>query len=239
MINRKLRLFFEFLRALPGEMVYAKQAIAYRRYLTTRFPTTIFGSGCAVSDDCHFSEGVWVGSGTRLSNCAIGRYSYVSGDAQVRDCEIGSFCSLGPEVLIGLGVHPLDYISTYPGFYAPERVSCRTNFAHAKRIPLAEHAPIVIGNDVWIGARAIIRDGIKIGHGAVIGAGAVVVKDVAPYSIVGGVPARLIRTRFSDDIVMRLLELRWWDKPLDWIDAHAADFLDADGFWGQAALDHT
>lgn len=135
MTSRKLRLLFEFLRALPAEIAYSRRAVAYRKYLNARFPTTIFGAGCLVSDDCRFSEGVWIGSGTRLSSCSVGRYSYVSGDAQVSGCEIGSFCSVGPEVSIGLSVHPLDYISTYPGFYAPERVSCRTNLVNAKKIP--------------------------------------------------------------------------------------------------------
>ena len=170
-------------------------------------------------------------------NCTVGRYSYVAGNAQVRDCEMGAFCSLGPEILIGLGIHPLQYVSTYPGFYAPDLVSCRTNFVHAKKIPLVEHAPIIIGSDVWIGARAIVRDGVNIGHGAVIGAGALVTKDVAPYSIVGGVPARLIRMRFSDDIVARLLELRWWDRPIEWIDAHAPDFIEVEDFLKKVTLE--
>ena len=117
---------------------------------------------------------------------------------------MGAFCSLGPEILIGLGIHPLQYVSTYPGFYAPDLVSwsVRISFMR-KKYHLLKHAPIIIGSDVWIGARAIVRDGVNIGHGAVIGAGALVTKDVAPYSIVGGVPARLIRMRFSDDIVAR------------------------------------
>lgn len=237
MIPRKLKLLLSLLRSLPGELVYARQAAAYRRYLTSQFPDTVFGPGCMASGDCHFGEGVWVGGGTRLSDCTIGRYSYVSGNAQVSDCEIGSFCSVGPEVLIGLSVHPLDYISTYPGFYAPERVSCRTNLVNAKKIQIVEQAPIRIGNDVWIGARAIVLGGIQVGDGAVIGAGAVVTKNVAPYEIVGGVPARLIRQRFSDEIVAKLLDLRWWDKPLEWIDVHAPDFLDPEVFLHKLALE--
>jgi tetrahydrodipicolinate N-succinyltransferase len=74
-----------------------------------------------------------------------------------------------------------------------------------------ENKAITIGHDVWIGARALIRDGVNIGHGAIIGAGAVVLDDVPSYAIVGGVPAKLIRFRFAEDIIKRLLELKWWE----------------------------
>ena len=76
---------------------------------------------------------------------------------------------------------------------------------------------IVIGNDVWIGYEAVIMAGVTIGDGAIIGARAVVTKDVPPYTIVGGVPAREIRRRFSDDVIARLLELKWWDWPAEQI----------------------
>jgi len=77
-----------------------------------------------------------------------------------------------------------------------------------------------IGNDVWIGARAILRTGVKIGDGAIIAAGAVVVKDVEPFSIVGGVPAKHIRHRFSPDEIVRILESNWWNKDLEWLKRH-------------------
>ena len=77
--------------------------------------------------------------------------------------------------------------------------------------------PVTVGNDVWIGARAIIMDGIKIGDGAIIGANSVVTKDVPPYAIVAGCPAKLIRYRFSEDVINKLLELCWWDYPKEFI----------------------
>jgi len=82
-----------------------------------------------------------------------------------------------------------------------------------------------IGNDVWIGARAIVLDGISIGDGAVIAAGAVVTKDVPPYAIVGGVPAKLIRYRFEDDVIQELLKWKWWDLSLDDLQKNAPQFI--------------
>ena len=91
-----------------------------------------------------------------------------------------------------------------------------------ERIPEAwdNQGDIVIGNDVWIGYEAVILAGVTIGDGAIIGARAVVTKDVPPYTIVGGVPAKPIRKRFSDSDISRLLELRWWDWPTEKIAAH-------------------
>lgn len=83
---------------------------------------------------------------------------------------------------------------------------------------------VVIGSDVWIGARAAILEGVTIGDGAVVAAGAVATKDVPPYAIVGGVPAKIIKYRFDEETIKKLLELKWWDKDMDWIVEHACMF---------------
>lgn len=138
----------------------------------------------------------------------LGRYTYVGRQAYLNLVVAGSFCSIGPSVLAGLGEHPVDLGTTSPAFYST-RKQCGATFARSDCFP--ERRPVVIGNDVWIGARAFLRDGVTIGDGAIVAAGAVVTHDVPPYAIVGGTPAKLIRPRFSEAIVARLLALAWWE----------------------------
>lgn len=99
-----------------------------------------------------------------------------------------------------------------------------------KESKFTEYADTIIGHDVWIGARAIIADGITVGNGAVVYSGAVVTKDVEPYSIVAGVPATKIRMRFTEEEIEKLLAIRWWDKDLEWLEQNADAFLDIKQF---------
>ncbi len=142
-------------------------------------------------------------------NSKIGRHTYIAG-ASVSHCEIGSFCSIGPKSLVGgLGEHPTNMISSHPAFYSNHKQSGAT-FSEISHFP--EYATTLIGCDVWVGANVTILDGIKIGHGVIIAAGAVVTKDVPDYAIVGGVPAKLIRFRFSHEQVDKLLQCEWWNR---------------------------
>ena len=141
----------------------------------------------------------------------IGRGSY--GDLDVVEfgegttLEIGSYCSFarGAQVMLG-GNHRIDWVTTYP-FSAIDR-----RFAHFPGHPQSK-GNVVIGNDVWVAREAMILSGVTIGDGAVIGARAVVSRDVPPYTIVAGNPAVEIRPRFPAPLVERLLALRWWDWP--------------------------
>lgn len=146
-------------------------------------------------------------SGTQMYDSSLGRYSYVGYDCSVVKCKIGSFCSIAEGVGIGGSQHPLDWVSTSPVFY---KVSGGTG-KHFGSFDAPVVKNTIIGNDVWIGSKAIIMQGVTIGDGAVIGACAVVTKDVPPYAIVGGVPAKIIRYRFDDKIVVDLLETQWWN----------------------------
>lgn len=134
-------------------------------------------------------------------------YHYpINGDALV----IGKFCSIacGAKFLFTSANHTARSLSTYPFplfFEAWSLEKARVTEAWDNR------GDIVVGNDVWIGYEAIIMQGVTIGDGAIIGARAVVTKDVAPYTIVGGVPAKPIRKRFSEEVVAALLRIRWWD----------------------------
>jgi acetyltransferase-like isoleucine patch superfamily enzyme len=160
----------------------------------------------------------------RLRSCSLDDFSYVARDSQVHHATIGKFCCIGPQVLIGLGEHPSkDFVSSHPMFYSEIG---QANPVIVARSLFNEYPHTTIGHDVWIGARAIIRSGITIGNGAIIASGAVVTKDVAPYSIVGGVPAQHIRFRFTDDEIAKLERLRWWDNDLAWFKQNAEAMRD-------------
>lgn len=141
----------------------------------------------------------------------LGRHSYMN-DGMVRHHTlIGRYCSIGRHVTIAAGDHHTDALTTHPvGFKSATRPrrppgSLRTS----------KHSTTEIGNDVWIGDNVVVLSGVHIGDGAVIGANAVVTKDVEPYAIVGGVPAKLIRFRFDEKIITDLLDVKWWLLPYD------------------------
>jgi len=189
-----------------------------------RFPDVIFSKGTYVDNECHFHGRVNLAENVRLNRCHIDRNTYIARNSKLRDCYIGKYCSIGPELLAGLGKHPSrKFVSSHPAFYAPENFSPVSLVEEQK---FTEFENIFIGNDVWVGARVTIMDGVTIGDGAIVAAGAVVTKDVAPYSIVGGIPSREIRKRFTADQINFLLELRWWDKGEEWIQKKAYLFDD-------------
>ena len=145
---------------------------------------------------------------SKVHNSSLGRYTYVAGATIANSC-VGSFCSIGPSALVGgLGIHPTRWLSTHPAFYS---TNGQVNRSFVKENSFTEFKRVLIGNDVWIGARAIVLDGVQIGDGAIVAAGAVVSKNVEPYSIVGGIPAREVRRRFSQNHINTLLRIRWWD----------------------------
>ena len=157
-------------------------------------------------------------AGSELADVSLGRFTYISGRVKSAETEFGSFCSVGPEALIGgLGRHPTNWASTHPGFYSTMR---QAGYTFSETRLFEERSRTRIGSDVWIGARAIVLDGVDVGDGAIIGAGAVVVKNVPPYAVVGGVPAKTIRFRFSDEMIALLRSLRWWDWSLDDLTKH-------------------
>ncbi len=169
-------------------------------------------------------KGITLDKQVTNSNIIVGRYSYYSGyyhGHSFDDCArfllpdegadkliIGSFCSIGSGaafIMAGNQGHRHDWISTFPFFFMSE-VDMFAGAANG----YSPSGDTVIGNDVWIGSEAIIMPGVKIGHGAIIGTRALVTRDVEPYTIVGGNPARTIRSRFDEAAVTMLLEMQWW-----------------------------
>lgn len=150
----------------------------------------------------------------------FGAYSYFRTGLVRRLKSIGRYSSIGPNVTIGETDHPTDWLTTSPFphskpwqtkyFQFPPGTAYSEPLTDDMKSRLPSQTPVVIGNDVWIGANVVIRCGVTIGDGAICAAGSVVTKDVPPYAIVGGVPAKLIRLRFDEGIVRRLLQIQWW-----------------------------
>lgn len=161
----------------------------------------------SISLDTTIDESCVIFSEAVLSHSKLQRHTYIQRATTIVNTVIGSFCSIGANVKIGLPDHPLHFVSTHPAFYDPSQPTMKS---FTTDIRYQAHKKTILKHDVWIGDGAFIRSGVTIGTGAVVAAGAVVVKDVEPYSIVGGNPARHIKYRFSDEIVVGLLKSRWW-----------------------------
>jgi acetyltransferase-like isoleucine patch superfamily enzyme len=171
------------------------------------------------------------GNGSIIASSKIGYASYLGNNTSFTNTSIGRYCSIGSNIGCISGKHPSSiFVSTHPAFFSTKHP---INMSYVKQQMFEEHAPprdlegkysIIIGNDVWIGENSKLMDGIVIGDGAIIAANALVVKDVQPYSIVGGVPASIIKYRFSNEDIAFLMKLKWWDKPENWIKEHAEKF---------------
>lgn len=147
-------------------------------------------------------------SGCHIVDTVIGDFTYCSYDSKINKANIGKFCSIASNVTIGAAEHPTEWISTSPLFENVKNSGTSLRFANEELPPIKTTN---IGNDVWIGERVMIKQGVTIGNGAVIGSMAMVTKDVPPYAIVAGVPARIIRYRFDEITIATLEESKWWD----------------------------
>lgn len=174
-----------------------------------------------VSDKAKITEPAQIG------NCQIGDYSYISSNSVISLTTIGKFCSIGPNFFCGFGIHPTNGLSTSPAFYSNGN-QCGISFSEDNKI--IENLPVTIGNDVFIGMNVTVLDGVTIGDGAVIGAGAVVSKDIPPYAIAVGSPIKIIRYRFDEPTIARLLNICWWNFAPEQLQDVEKHFFDYEAF---------
>lgn len=163
----------------------------------------VFGSNVKISN-CIFDSHSRAAEYSSIHNTEVGCYSSLGRYSKIVYTKIGKYCAISWDVTINAVSHPHTHLTINAFPYVP-RVG---NFVTQRNQTYNE---VIIKNDVWIGANSVIMPGVIIGNGAIIGAGAVVTKDVPDYAIVVGVPAKVIKYRFSDDIIKRLLELQWWN----------------------------
>ncbi len=168
----------------------------------------------------------------------LGHGSMVGQNALLLKVKLGRYSCIGENVRTGLGVHPTDsFVSTYPGFYdAGESTASfhsgdKPIFQEFTFVDEEEKFVVDIGSDVWIANNVMILNGVSIGHGAVVGCGSIVTKDVEPYSICVGNPAKMKRYRFPAPVRAFLLQFKWWEKDPSWISEHRDEFLDINRFY--------
>lgn len=175
-----------------------------------------------------FGRGCRLGGPVYIAGSTIGDFTYIEVGTRISAADVGRFCSIAPYAMIGLAEHPVErFVSTHPIFY---RRMPALSYDLVDRDHHQEISRTRIGNDVWIGAHACVRGGLEIGDGAVIGAGAVVTRDVPPYAIYAGVPARLVRYRFDPATIEFLLAFKWWERDLDWLREHIDELHDVERF---------
>ncbi|MGQ2909128.1 MAG: DapH/DapD/GlmU-related protein [Aliihoeflea sp.] len=161
---------------------------------------------------CRLGRFVSVGPRVLLRDVEVGDFSYFERHGEAIYTTIGRFCSIAANVRVNALEHPMERVTTHKITYRPNEYF-RFHGVDAGYRSHRQAARVTIGNDVWIGHGAVIMPGISIGDGAVVGANAVVTRDVPAYAVVAGAPARVLRQRFPADVAAALVEMAWWDWP--------------------------
>lgn len=211
------------------------QSVLKRRL--RRNKSVLFGKNVFIGRSSEFEGNNQLANHSSLTHSYIGFGSYLGENTQIVNTRIGRFTSIGPQVRCIFGKHPAEtFVSTHPAFFSMRK---QAGFTFAREQCFKEFEDpkdekglysILIGNDVWIGYGVHIMDGVSIGDGAIVAANSLVTKDVEPYSIVGGIPAKHIKYRFDESQRTSLLLSKWWDKDPDWIRENADRFRNIDDF---------
>ncbi len=226
---QKLLVFFPFLKRIALFFLKIKYAKKHE---------IIFGKNAYINNSIECEGRNFFSVDSSFVSSKIGFASYIGANTKIFKAEIGRYTSIGPNVRCIFGKHPTSkFVSTHPSFFSNLK---QVGFSYTDVQLFEEHPKpfdkngnyvIQIGNDVWLGDGAAIMEGVRIGDGAIVAANALVVKDVPPYSIVGGVPAKEIKKRFSEEKIKFLLEFQWWNKDQDWIKTNASKFTDINKFY--------
>ena len=193
-----------------------------------------------VVDRASFFEGKnLVRRNSEILHTHLGYASYVGLNCFLKNAVIGRYTCIANDVRTVSGTHPSkNYVSIHPAFYAKKTPIGLTyvkkdRFEEYNWLDRQKNITVLIGNDVWLGEGVRILDGVKIGDGVIAGAGALIVNDVPPYAVVGGVPAKIIRYRFSEMQREKLLKIKWWNQDNSWIQKNAHLFDDVEKFLGR------
>jgi len=195
---------------------YLKSFLYKKRYLRN---TSLFALW---DNNSEIDLKTYLAFGSRIYNSSIGKYSRIRHFTSLYYTTVGNYSAIGKNVRIGIAQHPLNLISTNVIFYKKNQIKNEW----VREIQYKPYKNITIGSDVWIGEGAMIMGGVTIGHGAVIASRSVVTKDIPPYAIAAGVPAKIIRYRFNEEIRNKLLKIKWWDLPDETITKNLEIFTD-------------
>jgi len=193
------------------------------------------GLGCNIQRTA-IGNNVFLGGNVTCIDGAIGDHSVIKSGVHIIKTQMGKFCSIGDDVKIVLGSHPMDMVSTHFTFYAHNKAI--KTFSDGMYMTGDEYENVVIGNDVYIGVETLIPGGVTIGDGAVIAARSVVTKDIPPYAVVGGVPAKIIKYRFDEKTIDKLLQIKWWDKEEEWLKKNFKSFHSIEAFMDLVGKDN-
>ncbi len=215
LITKIRRFFFNFFSKIIPELKLLKNEQVYWPY----YKSSVIDSDISKLAELYLPYTVL--------NSKIGEGTYIAPNSRVSMAQIGKYCSIGPNFLCGWGIHPTNGLSTSPMFYSTLKQNGRTL---SKSDKIEERKRIIIGNDVFVGVNVTVLDGVSIGDGAIIGAGAIVSKDIPPYAIAVGCPIKIIRYRFSEDNIDKLLKIKWWDFDIEKLQDVEKYFFDIDSF---------
>jgi acetyltransferase-like isoleucine patch superfamily enzyme len=189
---------------------------------------TYIERGVSFNNSTIFEGNSRISGNTKINGTFIGKGTYIGRDCDLKNANIGRFCSIASDVNVIYGKHPTKlFVSTHPAFYS---LGKQAGFTFSKEQLFEDHKLVdgkynlKIGNDVWIGFGVRILEGVKIGDGAVIGACSLVTKDIEPYTINYGIPARKIGYRFEDDQIDFVRNTKWWNKDFDWLRKNSDKF---------------